>query len=240
MKKSPKYDTSGLPEAQFEPGSRGRVLKNLLGIKKKREMDAAETAEQDRVLAELLAHFDAGHGFTASDVCQIHKKWLGAIYPWAGQYRNVNVSKGGLSFAAAQHIPSLMHEFEKSILRKHTPCKFASMGEIGHSLAVVHVELALIHPFREGNGRLARILAILMALQAGLPPLDFQDIKGKKKQDYFEAIRQGLSRNYMPMEEVFKRVIRKTLKLGRGEISEVWFGGGSASGHGYGDGTGSG
>ena len=42
MKKSSRYDTSALPEAQFEPGTRGRVLKNLLGIKRKRDMDEAE------------------------------------------------------------------------------------------------------------------------------------------------------------------------------------------------------
>jgi hypothetical protein len=36
---------SGLIEAQFEPGSHGRVLKNLLGIKNKRKMDQAEAVE---------------------------------------------------------------------------------------------------------------------------------------------------------------------------------------------------
>jgi len=39
MTKPCRYDTSGLVEAQFEPGSRGRVLSNLLGIKSKRKMD---------------------------------------------------------------------------------------------------------------------------------------------------------------------------------------------------------
>jgi len=48
--------------------------------------------------------------------------------------------------------------------------------EVIKALAVVHTELVLIHPFRaEGNGRVARMLATLMALQAGLPPLDFSD-----------------------------------------------------------------
>lgn len=43
MKKSDRYDTSSLIEAQFEPGSRGRVLKNKLGIKRKKEVDEAES-----------------------------------------------------------------------------------------------------------------------------------------------------------------------------------------------------
>jgi hypothetical protein len=41
-----RYDASGLVEAQFEPGSRRRVLKNLLGIKRKHEMDRMEGLEQ--------------------------------------------------------------------------------------------------------------------------------------------------------------------------------------------------
>jgi cell filamentation protein len=45
-----RYDASGLVEAQFEPGSRRRVLKNLLGIKRKREMDRLEGLEQLRAL----------------------------------------------------------------------------------------------------------------------------------------------------------------------------------------------
>ncbi len=36
-------------------------------------------------------------------------------------------------------------------------------------MAVTHTELILVHPFREGNGRLTRLLNTLMALQAGLP-----------------------------------------------------------------------
>ena len=42
MAERKKDDVSGLTEAQYEPGSGKRVLKNLLGIKKKREMDRLE------------------------------------------------------------------------------------------------------------------------------------------------------------------------------------------------------
>jgi len=38
-----RYDTEQLTEAQFEPGSHGRGLKNLPGIRSKRAMDAHET-----------------------------------------------------------------------------------------------------------------------------------------------------------------------------------------------------
>jgi cell filamentation protein len=65
-----------------------------------------------------------------------------------------------------------MAELERGALCQHTPCHGANGADAARALAEVHAELILVHPFRDGNGRLARILALLMALQAG-PPLDF-------------------------------------------------------------------
>lgn len=207
-----RYDASGLTEARFEPGSGKRVLKNLLGIKSKREIDRVEALEQLPVLEELSGIYDKDHLFTVADICKIHEVWLGRIYEWAGQYRRVNVSKDGFPFAAANQIPRLMSELERGGLKKHTPCRFSSIGGISRAIAVVHTELVLIHPFREGNGRVARILSALMALQAGLPSLDFNGIKGKKRQEYFAAVRAGMDNNYEPMEKVFNAVISRTLR----------------------------
>jgi cell filamentation protein len=46
------------------------------------------------------------------------------------------------------------------------------------AMAVVHTELILIYPFRDGDGRVGRLLSFLMALQAKLPLLDFSGIRG--------------------------------------------------------------
>ncbi|MDA8339742.1 MAG: Fic family protein, partial [Nitrospiraceae bacterium] len=46
--------------------------------------------------------------------------------------------------------------------RGRVPCLFAKDEEIITALSVVHAELMLIHPFREGNGRVGRLLAVLM------------------------------------------------------------------------------
>lgn len=215
MKRIDRYDISGLIEAQFEPGSRGHVLKNLPGIKSKPEMDRVEALEYLRAIGELSGLYDEKHRFKASDIRRMHKVWLGRIYEWAGKYRQVNTSKEGFPFATARHIPRLMEELEKGPLKEYTPCRFSSSEERSHAIAVVHTELVLIHPFREGNGRIARILSILMALQAGLPPLDFGGIRGKKKEEYFAAVRAGLDKDYTPMEEIFTSVIYRTLRRQR-------------------------
>lgn len=211
MSPDDRYDVSGLTEAQFEPGSDGTVLRNLFGITSAAAMDTAEANALIDAMDGLVRVYDAEHRFTANDICEFHRVWLGGIYTWAGEYRQVNVSKGDFMFAAAGRIPALMAEFERDVLVRCTPCRFETTEGITNALAESHVELVLIHPFREGNGRISRALSTLMALQAGLPLLDFGAIAGEKKEKYFAAVRAGLDRNYRPMERIFAEVIERSV-----------------------------
>lgn len=211
MSPEDRYDVAGLTEGQLEPDSDGEVLKNLLGIKSSAEMDVAEASALVKTMDSLVRLYDEAHRFTASEICEFHRLWLGDIYVWAGKYRQVNVSKGDFMFAAAKRVPALMVEFERDVLVRCTPCNSMVRDEVVRALAETHVELVLIHPFREGNGRIARVLSTLMALQAGLPLLDFSAIADEKKESYFAAVRAGLDRNYRPMEKIFAEVIERSI-----------------------------
>lgn len=52
MAPTDRYDTSRLPEDQYEPGSDGTVLKNLLGITRREELDHVEEARFERLMDE--------------------------------------------------------------------------------------------------------------------------------------------------------------------------------------------
>lgn len=111
------YDVCGLAEAQYVPGSHGQVLKNLLGITSKRDMDEAEARAQERGMDTLVRTQDATHRFTAADVCECHRTWLGKIYEWAGHYRQVNVVKDGFPFTAVAQVPASMDQFERDLFQ---------------------------------------------------------------------------------------------------------------------------
>ena len=210
MKNDGRYDVSTLAQVQFEPGSSEQVLRNQLGIKSPQEMDEIETRALRRVMVGLVNKFDATHRFTSTDICEIHRLWLGEIYEWAGEFRRVNVSKGEFPFAAAARIPGLVAKYDSEVLAQYTPCNLRDRAAVVRALAVTHVELVLIHPFLDGNGRVARVISILMALQAGLPLLDFSSIAGQKKEEYFAAIQAGLGYNYGPMELQFCEIIERS------------------------------
>ena len=212
MKDKGRYNVSGLIEAQYEPGSNDTVLKNVLGIADPTAMDKKEAEALIRATDLLFHEYDQEHQFTAKDICHMHKVWLGSIYVWAGEYRRVNISKDDFTFAMAAQIPKLMDQFESEQLTKYTPCNYTKREDVVKALAEVHTELVLIHPFREGNGRCSRLLSTLMALQAGLPVLDFSLISDKRKMDYFSAVQMGLARDYALMEELFAEIIEASIQ----------------------------
>ncbi|EKD74382.1 MAG: hypothetical protein ACD_44C00473G0001 [uncultured bacterium] len=202
-------------DENFEPGSNDEVLRNYLGIKSKNDMEALEEQELERTELELLKIFDEKHQFIAEDICDIHELWLGDIYPFAGKYRTVNMAKGDFLFAPSSRISDLMTKLESHFLAKYTPCHFSNIDELAHALGVVHIELILIHPFREGNGRVARLLADLMAMQAKMPPLNYSPIDQTVNQQGFEeyilAIHAGVGGNYAPIQNIFKVLLEKTV-----------------------------
>ena len=77
-------------------------------------------------------------------------------------------------------------------------------------MAVVHAELLLVHPFRNGNGRLARWLADIMAVQAGYPPPDY-GFSGrgsqKRRAEYLTAVKRGYLEDYAPLARFFEAAI---------------------------------
>jgi len=205
-----RYETGHIAEGQFQAGSDDKVLKNKLDIIDPNEMDEVELGLLVQLTDVVLDDITDEQIISADDLSEWHRRWLGNVYDWAGDYRSVNMGKAEFHFAAAHLIPNLMNTFEKKFLSVYMPCKGMAEEVLIDALAKVHIELILVHPFREGNGRLSRLLANIMALQAGQPMLDFS-VMDEKKAQYFLAIQAGLD-NYEPMKAIFRQVLHETQK----------------------------
>lgn len=200
-----RYQASGA-QATWQPGSNDTVLLNKLGISDSAAMDEVELYLLLQLYELVLGEEFPARQLHVADLKEWHRLWLGNVYEWAGEERSVNLGKGGFHFAAAARIPHLLQAFENQILQGLTPCDGMDAATLTDAIAKSHVELILIHPFREGNGRLSRLLADVMAVQAGREPLDYSAWDADKPA-YFAAIQRGLDRDYAPMRGLVSRAL---------------------------------
>ncbi len=184
------------------PGHEDEILPNLLGLSDKRAIELAEGEGFFR--AELVLYEELGDDtiFDVTYIKRIHHLALAHLYAFAGKLREVNISKGGFAFPAARFLEPSMREFETNVLKKEPAVPGSREALISH-MAMVHGELLFIHPFREGNGRTARLLLDLMAMKHGYAKLDFQPMK-ERFDEYVAAVQRAASGDYASMERLIR------------------------------------
>lgn len=104
--------------------------------------------------SSLLDSIEVG---TVSGLQQIHAYLFGGLYDFAGQIRQVNISKGGFAFAPAAFLHQALANIELM--------PEGNFDEIVDK----YVEMNVAHPFREGNGRTTRIwLDLILKKRLGM------------------------------------------------------------------------
>ena len=122
-------------------------LKDIGSLKRiERTLTAARLIQLSK--KPVSGSFDAAH------LKKIHMHIFQDIYPWAGQFRRVDISKGAL-FCHAAYIP---HEINKLLLKlkQDNYLKNLSFDDLVPKVAFYLSEINAIHPFRDGNGRTQR------------------------------------------------------------------------------------
>ena len=94
---------------------------------------------------------------TTRGLQQIHSYLFGGLYDFAGQIRNVTISKGDFTFCRAQYLPGMLRQIERM------------PDDTYEEIIDKYVEMNVAHPFMEGNGRSTRIwLDLLLKERLGL------------------------------------------------------------------------
>lgn len=79
--------------------------------------------------------------------------------------------------------------------------------------AYFHYRLTAIHPFDDGNGRMARLMMNLLLMKAGFPPVIIRQEKASREA-YYYALSQADAGEYLP----FFELIGETLEIGRAHV----------------------
>lgn len=194
MKAGDKYK---VPQDEQE----GQVLPNKLNITDLREIELAEAKGFISAQIILRSELNSETKFDLKYILRIHELALGEIYSFAGKTRKVDMSKGGFRFPSAYHLDNTLKEFDNTLL-KTIGNNYQNVSELIEDISKVHAELLFIHPFREGNGRTARILANLMAEKAGYDRILFERLDNEEMfAKYIKAIQQTAG-TYKSMQDL--------------------------------------
>ena len=154
------------------------ALEYKLGIKSSAELVREEERISKKKAVELfengmLEKLEAGKFQT---LCEIHKYLFDDIYDFAGKIRTVNLSKGNFRFAPLMYLETAIKNVDK--MPQNT------FDEIVEK----YVEMNIVHPFREGNGRSMRIWLDMMFKKQIGQVVDWSKIE---KEDYLMAMERS-------------------------------------------------
>ena len=129
------------------------VFKNYLGITDYDELVQKETDITFERLVELYEKPIEGI-FDKKHLCDIHKYLFGDLYPFAGQYRTVYMTKPNSYFISEKEIDYHLDLVLKEMQDDFKDCH--NLQDYSTFLAQFYYDLLTVHPFREGNGRTIR------------------------------------------------------------------------------------
>jgi fido (protein-threonine AMPylation protein) len=160
-------------------------------------------------------------------ICSVHKEIFKNAWPEiAGKYRDENLSIAGSDLLLPHHtqVPHLMKKLNEDLLislqelkdceghilgipKKITDEAILCVGKVIHVAAWLHHSITAIHPFREGNGRTARLVGNLILERYGLVGISVK-LEKENKNIYCKALSQIDKRqDYEPLEAIISEGI---------------------------------
>ncbi len=169
------------------------ALENKLNITNEADLAREEEKISKRKAKELFEtnYLETLESGTFDALSKIHKYLFNDIYYFAGTIRKQNIAKGNFRFVPITYINNALDNVEKM--------PQSSFDEIIEK----YVEMNIIHPFREGNGRSTRIWLDLILKKELKLVIDWSQVN---KEDYLLAMERS------PIKDIeIKEILRKAL-----------------------------
>ncbi|EOE4687066.1 Fic/DOC family protein [Vibrio vulnificus] len=176
------------------------TLVNLLDIRDSDDLDKAEVAFSELRYIEYSSSVLTLEEMDITHFKHLHWVLFQDVYGWAGEFRDVDISKGSSRFAHCVFIErSLVKELGRIPQLRHFKDRISAVRLI----ADIFCEINVIHPFREGNGRATRFFFEELVFIAGYD-INWPEIS---KEEWVEANIQGFLGNTSFLESIFDAAI---------------------------------
>lgn len=152
------------------------MLENKLNINNDVELAKEERITKLRALELFDKNILNDINGTFKGLSKIHKYLFDSIYDFAGNIREVNISKGSFRFASFIYLKDILNKID--MMPEDTFDKTIEK----------YVEMNIAHPFREGNGRSMRIWLDVILKNNLNKVIDWSKVK---KEEYLLAMERS-------------------------------------------------
>ena len=155
---------------------------------------------------------------TPQNILDIHKVGFGHIFPvWAGKFRTVEVTVGLYEPPYFSRVPELVKNLCDDLQERlqHLPSQEKTeefLAKVIELTAWFQHRFVWIHPFKDHNGRVARLLTNLLFLNLGFPIVSIKAETGIDREQYVAAMKAADNHDYSKLEELISQALRENLE----------------------------
>jgi fido (protein-threonine AMPylation protein) len=192
------YESSqGAPEHRKEhpAGSEStRYLQTSEGSLSYTQVAERLAVDLARILYDIIEAPPGELSISPDWLSQQHRTLAGSLFPdWAGRYRNVEVSVGSHTPPPFYEVPALMRLFCDDLAERlrYVKDRESDVGRLAELLAWTDWHFQWIHPFRDFNGRIGRVLLAALLYKLGLPHAETAPLETDERRRYLDALRRA-------------------------------------------------
>lgn len=182
----------------------------LTGKPLKDQVEARNLSHAIDFLEQLAAHPE--RPILESDIRQMHAVVLKGIDDEnAGRYRSIPVEISGSAYKppGPESVPAQMEDFARWLGSTSVVTSDQASPEALIRAAVAHTWFVSIHPFVDGNGRVARLLMNLLLMRYGYP---IAIITKEDRLRYYDALETSQSSDLSPFLALLTECIHESLE----------------------------
>ncbi len=203
-------------EDSTRPLDSTRYIETAQGIKTYSEVAEILAVSVAKKIEAIVDRTPEDIYITPEWICKLHNDIAGSLFPgWAGRFRDINVQVGAHIPPPYFEVPVHMRLYCEDLTARITfVLKEKDVEKISETLAYADWRFQWIHPFRDFNGRVGRILLTAILFKLKLPAAETASVESDEKEKYLEALRTADAGDISSLTEIW---IKRLLKAFEGK-----------------------
>lgn len=201
-----KEDVSGLGSTRLFETDEGKLSYS--------EVSERIAVELTGILHEILNIPPDQIAITPEWICLRHQALAGSLFSrWAGRFRDVNVRVGAHTPPPFYEVPGLMRLFCDDLTERlrHIRPRESAADDIARLLAWADWRFQWIHPFKDFNGRIGRVLLATVLYKLALPHVETAPLEEDARRQYLDALLAADGGNLSQLIDVWVHRLAKAV-----------------------------